>query len=460
MSRKYFGTDGVRGVANRELTPELAFKIGLAASSLIKSQGLNPKVVLGQDTRRSGPMLGAALAAGLCSGGVEVVSLGVVPTGCVSFVARTGAYGMGAVVSASHNPAPDNGIKLIGHDGLKLPNAAEETIEGLMENLPAQRPEGAGVGDFATSREEVARYLDYLEKIVPERLEGIRVTLDAANGAAFELGPEILRRLGAEVKVIGCQPNGMNINAGGGATKPKFIQDFTKAEKPHLGVAFDGDADRAIFSDEHGRLINGDRTLALWCGHWRKHGGLNPATVVGTVMSNSGFEKYLVAQGIHLERTAVGDKYVSARVIALAARVGGEQSGHIIFSERGPTGDGLITALEVLRVIKREGRPASAFYGDFENWPQLLVNVSLPPQVEWNKNAAVLAALKNAEHSLAGRGRVVVRASGTQPMVRVMVEADSFDLRDEVTGLVVGAMQSALAGKIYSRVDLTNALGD
>lgn len=460
MSRKYFGTDGVRGVANRELTPELAFRIGLAASCFIKSHGLAPRVIMGQDTRRSSPMLGAALASGFCSGGVETVSLGIVPTGCVSFIARTADYGMGVVVSASHNPARDNGIKLIGHNGLKLSNEAEEQIEELMERLPVQRPEGADIGGCVSSRQEVERYLTYLETIVPERLEGIRVAVDAANGAAFELGPEIFRRLGAEVQATGCEPTGMNINAEGGATKPQTIQDFTKAKQACLGIAFDGDADRAVFSDELGRLINGDRTMALWCVHWRKHGGLSPATVVGTLMSNSGFERYLMAQGIHLERTQVGDKYVSARVSDLEAKIGGEQSGHIIFSERGPTGDGLITALEVLRVIKREQRSASAFYGDFENWPQLLVNVSLPPGADWSRNETVATALKKAETALDSRGRMVVRASGTQPMVRVMVEADSFALRDEVVNSVVGAMQEALDGRVYSRVDLTSALGD
>jgi phosphoglucosamine mutase len=460
MSRKYFGTDGARGVANRKLTPELACRVGFAAGTYIHSKGLAPKVVLGQDTRRSGSMLSAALASGFCSAGVDVLSVGVAPTGCVSFLARTGPYGMGSVISASHNPAPDNGIKLIGHDGRKLPDETEETIEGLMENLPGQRPEGAGVGDFATSRREVDRYLAFLETIVPERLEGIRVALDAAHGAAYELAPEILRRLGAEVQLAGCQPDGMNINAEGGATKPHAIQHLTKAGHAHLGVAFDGDADRAVFSDEQGRLINGDRTMALWCAHWRKHGGLSPATVVGTVMSNSGFEQYLRACAIHLERTPVGDKYVSARVIELEAKVGGEQSGHIIFSERGPTGDGLVTALEVLRVIKREGRSASAFYGDFENWPQILVNVVFSKGNAWENNESVVAALKDAEATLIGRGRISVRASGTQPMVRVMVEAANFALRDQVTNSIVRAMESALGGKVYSRVDLTYALGD
>lgn len=460
MSRNYFGTDGIRGIANRKLTPELAFKVGLAAGIYIKQQGLHPKAVLGRDTRRSGPMLGAALASGFCSAGVDVLSLDVVPTGCVSFVAQTGGYGLGSVISASHNPAPDNGIKLIGHDGRKLPDEAEEAIECLMKNLPNQRPEGGGVGALTSSRDEVERYMAHLETIVPERLEGIRVVVDCAHGAAYEIGPEILRRLGARVEMIGCLPDGMNINSACGATKPHAVQAETKAERPHIGVAFDGDADRAVFSDEQGRLINGDRTMALWCAHWCKHGGLVPATVVGTVMSNTGFERYMIEQGIHLERTPVGDKHVSAKLVALKAKVGGEQSGHIIFSHRSPTGDGLITALEVLRVIKREGRSASEFYGEFENWPQLLVNVILPSLEGWDRHKALVAARQDAETAIHGHGRVIVRASGTQPMVRVMVEADCSELRDNVADSIVGTMETALGGKVYGRVDLTSELGE
>jgi phosphoglucosamine mutase len=288
----------------------------------------------------------------------------------------------------------------------------------------------------------------------------MKVVVDCAHGAAYQLGPAVLARLGAEVHVIGVQPDGMNINAEGGATKPETVQEMTRAEGCDVGVAFDGDADRAVFSDEKGRLINGDRTIGIWSAHYRKAGQLDPAVVVGTVMSNGGFESYLTKEGIKLERTPVGDKYVAERIGATGARVGGEQSGHIIFPQRGPTGDGLVTMLELLRVLKLEGRPASAFYDDYEPWPQALINVSVASMQGWSEGERVASALRSAEERLTGRGRVVVRPSGTQPMIRVMVEAEEYGLRDEVAEAIVSAMEQEIGGKVYSRVDLTHALGD
>lgn len=457
MSRKHFGTDGVRGVANRDLTPELCMMIGSAAGRWLIGAGQTPKVVIGRDTRRSGPMLGAALAAGFCSSGVDVVTLGIVPTGLVSYAARTGDFGLGAVISASHNPAPDNGVKLIGHDGRKVPDEDESTIESLMDVSPAQ-PEGGAVGWLEARRDVIEEYLASLESIVPERLDGMRIAVDGAHGAAFELGPEILRRLGAELIVAGHRPDGMNINAEGGATKPRTIQDATRSSGATVGVAFDGDADRAVFADSAGRLINGDRTMAIWANHWRAE--IAPPTLVGTVMSNGGFEAYLEREGITLERAPVGDKHVAARMAATGARLGGEQSGHLIFAGRGPTGDGLITALELLRVLKREGRTAAEAFGDYEAWPQLLVNVTVADRGTWNEGPKVANALAEGEARLAGRGRLVVRASGTQPMIRVMVEADEERLRDDVAESIVSAMQAEAGGKVYGRVDLTHALGD
>lgn len=402
-------------------------------------------------------MLGAALAAGFCASGVDVVTLGIVPTGLVSFAARTGDFGLGAVISASHNPAPDNGVKLIGHDGRKLPDEVEATIEGLMD-ADAPRPEGGAVGWLEASRAVIDSYLAYLEAIVPERLDGMRIAVDGAHGAAYELGPEILRRLGAELIVAGHLPDGMNINAEGGATKPRTVQDATREGGAHVGIAFDGDADRAVFADSQGRLINGDRTMAIWANHWRQE--LEPATLVGTVMSNGGFEAYLRREGVALERAAVGDKHVAARMADTGARLGGEQSGHLIFAERGPTGDGLITALELLRVLRREGRSAAEAFGDYDAWPQLLVNVTVADRATWNAGPKVATALTEGDARLAGRGRLVVRASGTQPMIRVMVEADDESLRDDVAESIVSAMEAEAGGKVYGRVDLTHALGD
>jgi phosphoglucosamine mutase len=299
-----------------------------------------------------------------------------------------------------------------------------------------------------------------LETIIPGGLAGMSVAMDCANGAAATLGPEILKRLGAEVFVTGNTPDGVNINEVGGATKPETIQELTQKTGAALGVAFDGDADRAVFSDNQGRLINGDRTIGMWAAHELNAGRLNPKAVVGTVMSNGGFEHFVASRGIDLVRTPVGDKYVSQKISELNAQIGGEQSGHIIFPKHGPTGDGLVTMLEVLRVMKESGRDAASIYDDYESWPQILVNMEVADRSTWNDGELVQEALEQATKDLVGRGRINVRASGTQPIVRVMVEADAYDLRDLVAASVVGAITKEAGGKIYSRVDLTNALGD
>lgn len=457
MARKYFGTDGVRGIANKKLTPELAMSLGQAAGRWLIETGQVRRAVVGRDTRRSGTMLGSALAAGLCSVGIDVVSVEVAPTPAIAFAARTGEFGLGCIVSASHNPAPDNGIKFVGHDGCKLQDEVELRIEELMGSAE-ERPVGAGVGVFSIDLSSIDAYMDLLESVVPERLEGMLVAVDAAHGAAFELGPKILERLGARIVAIGVEPDGMNINAVGGATKPEVVQKLTKEIGATVGVAFDGDADRAVFSDELGRLINGDRTIGIWAAHYQQAGELNPPTVVGTVMSNGGFAAYMDKLGIKLERTPVGDKYVAQKIQETSALVGGEQSGHIIYPRRGPTGDGLVTMLELFRVLKIEGRPASSFYDDYEPWPQVMINVGVESTAGWQEKVAPEIAQGEAE--LVGRGRIVVRPSGTQPVIRVMVEADEYALRDQVADRIVAAMEREMAGEVHGRVDLTYALGD
>ena len=459
MSKKLFGTDGIRGVANETLTPELVLELGRAAGLYLQSQDFPKKVVIGRDTRRSGPMLEAALTAGFNAAGIDVVSVGVAPTPAVSYVARTQGFGIGAIISASHNPAPDNGIKFVGPEGKKLPDEVEAEIEKLMTQS-FDRPTGGAVGTYEVKPDLLEAYADYLVAIVPERLDGLKVALDAANGAGYELGPKVLQRLGAEFVITGNTPDGININEEGGATKPETIQELTKTTGSSVGVAFDGDADRAIFSDGHGRLINGDRTIGIWADYMASIGQLNPKVVVGTVMSNGGFEHYLAAKGVKLERTPVGDKYVAQKIEQLGAQIGGEQSGHIIFPQRGPTGDGLVTMLELLRVLKLSGRSADQFTDDYASWPQILINVTVHDRTTWNDGELVQASLAQAERDLVGRGRINVRASGTQPMIRVMVEADDYDLRDFVAAAVVGALVREAGGKIYSKVDLTHALGD
>lgn len=459
MSKRFFGTDGIRGVANVDLTPELAFQLGQAAGTWLIEAKRVPRAVIGRDTRRSGPMLGAALASGFCSVGVDTVTLGVAPTPAVAFVAREEDFGLGAVISASHNPAPDNGIKLIGHDGRKLPDTREIEIEALMGREPGH-PQGGEVGYLHADRTFLDPYLTFLKGLVPEGLGGMKVALDCAHGAASELAPEVLVSLGANVFVTGAEPDGMNINEEGGATKPDTIQQFTVESGADIGVAFDGDADRAVFSDEKGRLINGDRTIGIWSGHWIQNGRMRNPVVIGTVMSNGGFQRYLEDNGIELKRAPVGDKYVVQQIEEFDAQIGGEQSGHIVFPELGPTGDGLATMLELLRVIRRENRPASSFYDDYAPWPQLLVNLQIGSREGWNERGAVPEALSKAERTLGQRGRLVVRPSGTQPMLRVMVEADNEELRDEVANTLLNVLMGELDGRVYSRVDLTHALGD
>jgi phosphoglucosamine mutase len=452
MSRKFFGTDGIRGVANHDpITIENAMRIGMAAGTVIKRNGLPASAVIGRDTRLSGPMLGAALASGFCSVGVDVLSLSVVPTPTVAFCARRG-YGIGAVISASHNPARDNGIKLLSHEGGKLLDSLELEIEEAMFGEFDVRPTGGSVGTIFMDRALVGDYLAFLVSLVPERLEGMKVCVDAANGAAFQLAVAVLEELGAEVSLHFAAPDGMNINDHCGATHPSEVQRLTVSEGCDIGVAFDGDADRAVFSDDKGRLINGDRTMAIWGAHWN----LEPPVVVGTVMSNSGFEHYLDSKGIKLDRAKVGDKYVSERISTTGAKVGGEQSGHIIFPHHGPTGDGLVTMLELLRVLKREGRPSSSFFEDFANWPQVLVNMRVADRSTWAEQAGVSDAIAEAE----SMARVNVRASGTQPIVRVMVEAEDESTRDRAKELIVTALTNRAGGSIYGTVDLTNSLGE
>jgi len=456
VSRKHFGTDGIRGIANEKLTPELAFKLGQGAGRWLIKHGHPNHVVIGRDTRRSGPMLGAAMSAGLCSVGVDVTVIGVAPTPAVVYAARKGPFGLGAIISASHNPAPDNGIKLVGHDGKKLSDEVELEIEGLFDEALEPRPTGMDVGYLLSSQSPIEDYLQFLESLVPERFDGLHVAVDAANGAAFELAPAILARLGAQVSVMGVTPNGMNINSDGGATKPEAIQRYTLDQGCAIGIAFDGDADRAIFSDEQGRLINGDCTIALWANHHQ----IEPRTVVATVMSNGGFASYLNQLGIKLERTPVGDKYVAQRIAETGAKIGGEQSGHIIFPDYQPTGDGLITMLEVLKVLKASGQVSSRFVDAYENWPQILINVEVADRQTWNQPAVVQQVLAESEELLSGRGRLNVRASGTQPMVRIMVEAQEYDLRDRVADGILKTLEAHSGAQVYSKVDLTHALGD
>jgi phosphoglucosamine mutase len=455
-----FGTDGVRGVANVGLTPETALAVGRAVGGWLAGQGLPMRAVVGEDTRRSSPMLSSALAAGLASVGADCELLGVVPTGAVGWAVRHGGYGTGLVVSASHNPAADNGIKLFDPDGAKASRAFESFVERGVAEGGGPRPAGAAVGQVRPGVGQMEAYSDWLCGLVPEGLAGMRIALDTANGAAWSVAPQVLRRLGADLVVAAAEPDGTNINAGCGATSPERLQRLTAESGADLGVAFDGDADRAVFCDSSGRLVNGDRTMAIWAEHWAGTDRFEPKVIVGTVMTNGGFEAEMRAIGVAVERVDVGDKHVSARLKELGGKIGGEQSGHIVFPEHAPTGDGLVTALELLRVVRRSGRPLAELFACYEAWPQVLVNIEVPDAATVAASPGVEEARSSACALVAGRGRVNVRPSGTQPMLRVMVEADDRTARDEAAAILVKAVRDGHGGRVVAEVDLTHALGD
>lgn len=449
MAKQLFGTDGIRGVANVALTPELALTIGRAAGAFVEGG----EILLGWDPRLSSEMLKSAFAAGACSSGATVLEAGVIPTGTLALYVREERCRLGAMISASHNPAEDNGIKLIGPDGRKLSDETEEHIESLLAT--ADRAGSDAIGRVLPLSGLLARHVEFLQSRIPTRLNGVRLAIDCANGAASEWAEPIFRAFGAEVTTVGCSPNGLNINAEGGATKPGTIQALMRDSHADAGLAFDGDADRVVFADENGCLINGDAAMALWALH-RKHAGtLNPAVIVGTVMSNMGMERFLESEGIRLERSAVGDRYVVERMDATGAMIGGEQSGHIVFSELAPTGDGILTALAVLATLQETGTKLSSAASLFQPWPQVLVNVRVVDKDAWN-TPQVQAAIGQAEVDLGSDGRLNVRSSGTQPLVRIMCEHRDRSVRDSVADSVF----RATGGEIYSRVELTDALGD
>jgi phosphoglucosamine mutase len=425
---KYFGTDGVRGRANADLTPELALALGRAAVGALRASGDDraPLVVVGRDPRASGRLLESALVAGICSAGGDALLVGVVPTPAVAFLTRHYGAAAGAVISASHNPMPDNGIKFFGPEGFKLPDALEERIEGALgaADQAAPRPVAGEVGRVREAPDAVEAYLAHLLEDVPD-LGGLRVVVDCANGAAATVAPEAYRRAGAEVTPVAAEPDGENINAGVGSTHPEHVQAAVSRTKADVGLAHDGDADRLIAVDEHGELVDGDVILAVAALDERARDRLPTATVVTTVMTNLGFRQAMAAHGIEVVQTAVGDRYVLEAMLAGGHTLGGEQSGHIIFLDRATTGDGVLTALRLLAIMARTGRPLSELGKVMRRLPQVLVNVRVADRDGLTSSAAVTAAVAAAEAALGDRGRVLVRASGTEPLVRVMVEAET-----------------------------------
>lgn len=421
---KYFGTDGVRGVANQELTPELAYKIGRCGGYVLAGQVEKPNVVIGRDTRISGTMLEAALVAGLLSIGANVIRLGVVSTPAVAYLTRLLKADAGVMISASHNPVEDNGIKFFAGDGYKLSDETELEIERLMDapvdELP--RPVGGDLGTAVDDEQAKYQYLDYIKSTVKSSFQGYKVVLDCANGSAYELAPKVFEALGAEVITIGAEPNGRNINDHCGSTHPEGLQKAVVEHQAALGLAFDGDADRLIAIDENGAEVDGDFILSI-CGHALNQAGkLNHSTIVTTVMSNIGFFKGIESVGLKAAKTAVGDRYVMEEMRKGGYNLGGEQSGHVIFLDYNTTGDGILTALQLMDTVVQSGQKLSDLKGIMRKYPQKLVNVRVADKSKWKENPAIDEAIRKVEAELGDNGRVLVRPSGTESLIRVMAE--------------------------------------
>jgi len=427
---RMFGTDGVRGVANTEaLSPELAYKLGRAAATLAaEKEGRRPVAVIGRDTRRSGPMLAAALAAGICSAGGDVIDLGVVTTPAVAFVTTYQKASFGVMISASHNPAPDNGIKFFSGDGFKLPDAAEDELEAKVAENPdtMPRPTGAHLGTIRSDESLVEAYIQHVAS-TGRSLKGLKVVVDCGHGAAYKLSPEILTRLGAEVVAINTSPDGLNINDHCGSTHPEALQKMVVVHQADVGIAHDGDSDRCIAVDERGELVDGDQIMAICAIAAKQRGELAKDTLVTTVMSNMGLDLLMRKHGIALVKARVGDRYVLEEMQKGGFNLGGEQSGHVIFGDYSTTGDGILTAVQLLSILASGSRALSELAGQMQRLPQHLENVRVTKKEGWDTNPAIADAIAAVEARLGDQGRVLVRPSGTEPLIRVMLEGPSLE---------------------------------
>jgi phosphoglucosamine mutase len=450
--RKIFGTDGIRGMANKgNMTADMALKVGMAAGSLFTRGAHRHRVVIGKDTRLSGYLLEPALTAGFISVGMDVILVGPMPTPAVSMLTRSLRADIGVMISASHNPYYDNGIKLFGPDGYKLSDEMELAIEQRIgSNLPQRFLSGPdALGRARRLDDAQGRYIEFIKNTFPKgkSLEGLKIVIDCANGAAYHLGPTILWELGAEVIPLGVMPDGFNINAGCGSNYPEQLSRAVLEHNAHLGIALDGDADRLIVCDEKGKVVDGDQLMALiatslHCQNLLKGGG-----VVATVMSNLGLEYYLQGVQLHLKRTQVGDRYVMEAMRKDGYNLGGEQSGHIILSDYTTTGDGLLAALQILAVIVEKNRPASEVCNLFAAFPQVLRNVSYTDMIPLDA-PSVIAAIKAGEEKLRNSGRVLIRKSGTEPLVRVMAEGQNLDLVNQVVNDITGEMERVVRNTV------------
>ncbi|MCB1381496.1 MAG: phosphoglucosamine mutase [Notoacmeibacter sp.] len=450
MTRKYFGTDGIRGRANSQpMTAEIAMKVGMAAGVSFQRGSHRHRVVIGKDTRISGYMLENAMVAGFCAAGMDVFLLGPIPTPAVAMLVRSLRADIGVMLSASHNPYHDNGIKLFGPDGYKLSDEIEMQIEGMLDqDLSRQLADADGVGKAKRIDGVHDRYIEFAKRTLPRSLSlsGLRVVVDCANGAAYKVAPAALWELGAEVITINNEPNGVNINHECGSTHPQALSRKVHEVRADIGIALDGDADRVLLVDERGEEIDGDQIMAMIADSWRESGRLRGGGVVATVMSNLGMERFLSGKGLQLHRTQVGDRYVVEHMRTHGFNVGGEQSGHIIMSDYSTTGDGLVSALQVLACIKRAGKPASEVCKVFEPVPQILKNVRYAGMKPLD-NAGVQEAIKDGQSRLGQSGRLVIRPSGTEPLIRVMAEGDDRmlveDVVDDIVAVIAGLRNAA-----------------
>ena len=451
---RIFGTDGVRGLANRELTADMVVRLSQSAALVLtkgrhadelKAEGRRPRAVLARDPRISGEFLGAAVAAGLASSGIDVFDAGVIPTPATAFLVREGGFDFGVMVSASHNPAPDNGIKFFSYGGTKLPDEVEDRIEEMM-NEPPLAPTGGDVGRIQRFADAEDRYLIHLLQTLDCDLTGLHVVLDCAHGAASGIAPRVFLGAGAQVTVIGNEPDGLNINLGYGSTHLENLQKKVVELGADFGVAHDGDADRALAVDHTGRIIDGDRIMAILALSMKEAGTLTSNTLVCTVMSNLGLRKAMEKHGITVKETAVGDRYVLEELARSGASLGGEQSGHIILPEHSTTGDGILTGLQLAREIHHTGKSLAVLADQIEIFPQVLHNVSGVDRTAVASNQVVLDAVAAASVELANSGRVMVRPSGTEALVRVMVEARDHETAERIASSLAAVITSELAG--------------
>lgn len=446
MARNYFGTDGIRGLANVKITPELALKVGQAAGLIFQRGEGRHRVVIGKDTRLSGYMIEYALVAGFASVGMDTLLLGPMPTPAVAMLTRSMRADVGVMISASHNSFEDNGIKLFGPDGHKLSDEIELEIERLLDSdLTRRLATATNLGRARRIDDVRARYIEFAKHTLPRNLsfEGLRVVIDCANGAAYKVAPEALWELGAEVISIGVEPDGFNINRDVGSTAPQALRNKVRELRADVGIALDGDADRVILVDETGAVIDGDQVMAVVARSWRDQGLLAKPGLVATIMSNLGLERHLNGMGLTLERTAVGDRYVIERMRQEGYNIGGEQSGHVILSDYSTTGDGLVTAMQVLAEVKRRNRRVSEVCHCFEPLPQVLKSVRA--QKKMLEKDTVAVAIDSARQKLGNAGRLIVRPSGTEPVIRVMAEGDDRDLVETLVAQVCNALKDSAA---------------